>query len=66
MSRIFHAPAPPALNWSAIGEAILGLCSLRIGLRRNPSVEVVPDALRRDVGLPPREHDLLDPRFPRW
>jgi hypothetical protein len=35
-------------------------------LRRRPSIDELPDYLRRDVGLPPREKGTLDLRDLRW
>ncbi len=49
-----------AMDW--LGEALLGWAFLRTGLTRRPSVERLPDHLRRDVGLPPRAEGPTDPR----
>ena len=62
MLTILRAPAPPALDWTSIGEAILGLASLRIGLKRPSAAEELPDSLRHDVGLPSLHRELLHPR----
>ena len=48
-----------AMDW--LGEALLNWGFLRLGLRRSTSVEQLPDHLRQDVGLPPRER-RTDPR----
>lgn len=48
-----------AMDW--LGEALLNWASLRTGVRR-PSVEALPDHLRRDVGLPPHVDGPFDPR----
>ena len=39
-------------------RALMDFCFGRIGWHREPGVEVLPDSLRRDVGLLPREEDL--------
>ena len=46
-------------------RALLDFCFGRIGMHREPGVEALPDCLRRDVGLLPRETDLPN-RDPRW
>ena len=51
------------MDW--LGEALLSWAFLRTGVRR-PSVEALPDHLRRDVGLPPRADGPSDPRDWRW
>jgi hypothetical protein len=52
------------MDW--LGEALLAWGFLRAGLRRRPSIDELPDYLRRDVGLPPREKGTLDLRDLRW
>ena len=49
-----------------LGEALLNLSFLRAGVRRRGSTEDLPDHLRRDVGLAPREKAAIDPRDLRW
>ena len=43
-----------------LGELLLNLSFLRLGIVRSSGVEDLPDHLRRDIGLPPRQR-LLDP-----
>lgn len=62
LSRM-SAPFATGSDW--LGEALLTLASLRAGLTRSPRLEELPDHLRRDVGLPPRER-AIDPRDWRW
>jgi hypothetical protein len=50
-----------------LGEALLNLGFLRMGLQRGApqrrrSADELPDHLRRDVGLPPRQGASPDPR----
>jgi hypothetical protein len=50
-----------------LGEALLNWGFLRMGLQRGGlqrgrSADELPDHLRRDVGLPPRQKALSDPR----
>lgn len=66
MLTILRAPAPAALDWSGIGEAILSLASSRLGLKRPSAAEALPDSLRQDVGLPPLHRELLHPRDLCW
>jgi hypothetical protein len=54
-----------ALGSDWLGETLLTLASLRAGLTRSSRLEDLPDHLRPDVGLPPREK-VADPRNPRW
>lgn len=56
--------APAFVDW--LGEALLNWGYLRTGLKRRPSVERLPDHLRRDVGLLPRAERRSDPRDWRW
>jgi hypothetical protein len=65
MFGISRVPASFGLGSDWLGEALLTLASLRVGLDRSPRLEDLPDHLRRDVGLPPREK-AIDPRDPRW
>ena len=53
------------LGSGSLGEALLNLSFLRAGVRRT-SIEELPDDLRRDVGLPPREKASVDLRDLRW
>lgn len=62
MLTLLRAPAPPALDWNGIGEAILNFGALRTGLGRRSAAEELPESLRADVGLPPRRGELLHPR----
>lgn len=48
------------IDW--LGEALLNWGYLRTGLKRRPSVEKLPDHLRRDVGLLPRANGRANPR----
>lgn len=48
-----------------LGEALLNWGFLRMGFRR-PSIEELPDDLRRDVGLEPREKASPDLRDWPW
>ena len=54
------------LGSGSLGEALLNLSFLRAGVRRRTSIEELPDDLRRDVGLPPREKASVDLRDLRW
>jgi hypothetical protein len=59
-----------SISWNLEPErrmvrALWELCFGRIGLDREPPVEALPDSLRRDVGLLPRETGLPT-RDPRW
>ena len=59
-----------SISWNIESErrmvrALLDFCFGRIGWHRAPTVERLPDSLRRDVGLLPREWDLPN-RDPRW
>jgi hypothetical protein len=65
MLRISRSSIEPGLEWPSFGESMLNWGFLRMGLRRSPSAERLPDNLRRDVGLPPRAEGL-DPRDFRW
>jgi hypothetical protein len=49
-----------------LGEALLNWGFLRAGVRRWASIEELPDDLRRDVGLLPREKTSVDLRDLRW
>lgn len=55
-----------AWGWRSLGEALLNLSFLRAGIRRPISADELPDHLRRDVGLAPRDRQPLDPRITRW
>lgn len=59
ISRLSHSLGAGS-SW--LGEALLSLSFLRLGITRSASVEDLPDHLRRDVGLAPRERGPLDPR----
>ena len=48
------------MDW--LGEALLNLSFMRAGLSRRRSLEELPDALRREMGLPTREEHAADPR----
>ena len=65
MLRMLRPSIEPGLQWASFGDSILDWGFLRIGLRRWPSVETLPDHLRRDVGLPPHVKGQ-DPRDFRW
>jgi hypothetical protein len=43
------------LGKDSLGDALLNWGFLRMGISRARSVEELPDQLRSDVGLPPRE-----------
>jgi hypothetical protein len=45
-----------------LGEALLNLSYMRAGLRRRRSLEELPDALRREMGLPTPEEPAANPR----
>lgn len=63
ISRLSHSLGAGS-SW--LGEALLTLSFLRLGIARSTSVEDLPDHLRRDVGLPPRDFGRLDPRDSIW
>ena len=65
MFGISRVSASFGLGSDWLGEALLTLASLRAGLTRSPRLEDLPDHLRRDVGLSPREK-IADPRDLRW
>jgi hypothetical protein len=56
----------PVLGMDWLGEALMSWGYLRAGLKRRPSIEELPDHLRRDVGLLPRADGRADPRDWRW
>jgi hypothetical protein len=62
LSTLRFSSAGP--DW--LGEVLLNLGFLRAGVRRRGSADELPDHLRRDVGLPPREKATTDPRDLRW
>jgi len=49
-----------------LGEALLNLSFLRMGITRASSGEELPDHLRRDIGLLPRQKSAADARDLRW
>ena len=59
-----HSSSRPIFTMDWLSAALLSWGFLRTGLRN--SVEVLPDHLRRDVGLPPRIDGPTDPRDWRW
>ena len=65
MLGISRMSASLGLGTDWLGEALLNLSFLRAGVRRGWRPEELPDHLRRDVGLPPREK-AIDPRDLRW
>jgi hypothetical protein len=65
MFGISRMSASLGLGPDWLGEALLNLSFLRTGVRRGRRPEELPDQLRRDVGLPPREK-VSDPRDLRW
>ena len=65
MLRMSRSSIEPGLQWASFGESMLSWGFLRLGLRRSPSLERLPEHLRRDVGLPPRVEGQ-DPRDFRW
>jgi hypothetical protein len=62
-ARFSSAPGR-GMDW--LGEALLNWGYLRAGLKRRPSVEDLPDHLRRDVGLLPRADRRADLRDWHW
>ena len=54
------------LGTDRLGEALLNLSFLRLGIRRAPSADDLPDYLRRDIGLLPRQKAEVDTRDLRW
>jgi len=48
------------MDW--LGEALLNLSFMRAGLLRRRSLEELPDALRREMGLPTSGEQAADPR----
>jgi|SoiMethySBSTD1v2_1073268.scaffolds.fasta_scaffold01895_28 hypothetical protein len=54
------------LGSDSLGEALLNLTFLRLGINRARSIEELPDHLRRDVGLLPRTETRPDLRDWRW
>jgi hypothetical protein len=65
MFGISRMSASLGLGSDWLGEALLNLSFLRAGVRRGRRSEELPDQLRRDVGLPPREK-AIEPRDLRW
>jgi len=65
MFGISRLSASFGLDSDWLGETLLTLASLRAGLTRSSRLEYLPDCLRRDVGLSPREK-IVDPRDLRW
>jgi len=65
MFGISRVSASFGLGSDWLGEALLNLGFLRAAVSRTQRLEELPDHLRRDVGLPPREK-FLDPRDLRW
>ena len=63
ISRLSHSLSAGS-DW--LGDALLTLSFLRLGIARTPSAEDLPDHLRRDVGLPPRDRGPRDPRDSIW
>jgi hypothetical protein len=61
MFGISRMSASLVLGSDWLGAALLTLATLRTGLNRAPTIEELPDHLRRDVGLPPRAA-RFDPR----
>jgi len=55
MLRIMRSSVGPALDWDSIGQAMLNLGFLRMGLGRPGSAEELPAHLRQDLGLLPRQ-----------
>ena len=45
-----------------LGEALLNLSFMRAGLSRRRSLEELPDALRREMGLPTHDEQAANPR----
>ena len=45
-----------------LGEALLNLSYMRAGLQRRRSLDELPDALRREMGLPTGEEQAANPR----
>ena len=62
MLSILRLSSSSRLGPDWLGEALLNLAFLRMGLPRGRSADELPDHLRRDVGLPPRQKALPDPR----
>jgi hypothetical protein len=60
----FSSSAGLGSDW--LGEALLNWGFLRTGLRRAGTIEELPDHLRQDVGLLPREKASPDLRDLRW
>ena len=63
ISRLSHSLGAGS-DW--LGEILLNLSFLRLGITRSTGIEDLPDHLRRDVGLPPRDRGPRDPRDLLW
>jgi hypothetical protein len=66
MLSIPRFSSSPGSTKDSLGEALLNWGFLRTGLNRARSVEKLPDQLRSDVGLPPREKASSNPRDWSW
>jgi len=66
MFGISRMSASFGLGSDWLGEALLSLASLRVGVSRSPRLEDLPDQLRRDLGLLPRSEQPADLRDLRW
>lgn len=60
----FSSSSGQGSGW--LGEALLNLGFLRMGLNRPRSAEDLSDHLRRDVGLAPGAESRPDLRDQRW
>jgi hypothetical protein len=62
MLGISRASSSFELGSDWLGEALLNLSYMRAGLRRRRSLDELPDALRREMGLPTSEEQAANPR----
>lgn len=66
MLRISRSAFRPALNWAAIGAALLRLGAFRTGTTRYFSVDRLNEHMRQDIGLPRRASEPVALRHLLW